>query len=243
MPSPSEPALLLALVLLGPRVAGAEGPALEATVRPKLSLPSASVEVDLRNASATDAAPVTLEGALSGRYETATLEDGVRVGESRRMVLRFEKVGAGSHPLALRLRYPSTPRGAALVSVSSPDLALETSALWPVSIESLDGKAHAVVVRVEVPKGLGVSPAESLVNVSPGAPGRVAPRLFRGSMPRGSKAQVYVLAEPQDPVPVAALSRGRVLIVRRISRLTWCPILSFSKRAPPVRTACGRTGW
>jgi hypothetical protein len=228
LPSPSESALLFALILLASRDVGAQVPSLEATVNPKDG--AASLEVDLRNPSSTAAVPVTLEGELRGVYQTATLAEGVPAGGEGRIVLHFERTPSGSFPLALRLRYPSAPRGAIfeeqllclplgpappvpMVSVSALDTSFETSTEWPVTIASADGRPHAVRVRIEVPKGLGVSPAEGLVTIGASTPGRMIPRLFRGSFPRGSKAQVWVLAEPQDAEPAAALASRTVRIL------------------------------
>jgi hypothetical protein len=190
------------------------------------------VEVSLVNSSGTDAVPVHLEGELRGGFETADLPDGVAAGQNARLVLHFPGVPPGSFPLSLRLSYPYTPRGTSLVEqllctslenggpatapvlVRVGDLSLETAGEWPIDLTSADGAPHSVVVRVEVPKGLGVSPQESRVEVGTGPPTRVAPRLFRGSYPRGTRATVWVLVETGDPVPGSALASASVTILK-----------------------------
>jgi hypothetical protein len=229
LPSRSERAFLLASSLLGLGAAAAAPPALEATVDPS-STPSAVI-VDVRNSSKTEAVPVTLEGELGGTFETATLASGLPPGESSKLVLHFANRAPGVFPLALRLTYPSAPHGTVLlehliclplpigappsptVALKVGDISLETAALWPIALTSVDGKPHRATVRIEVPKGLGVSPSESQVEVVPGSPTRVAPRLFRGSMPRGAKVQAWVLVELGDAEPGAAWAQASVTIL------------------------------
>jgi hypothetical protein len=194
------------------------------------------VTVDLRNQGDQKASPVILQAELVAERREARLGDGVAPGASERVVLRFplDVPRPGLHALPLLIEWPvGTPSvdgtmpatasqrafllltlGATAepaVRVLPPDFELETSGTLAVGLESADGGAHRVSVRVLTPRGLNVLDSGGEVIVP--ATGRVtAPvTLVRGSAPRESQQGIVVVASVLDgPLERTAVATGVV---------------------------------
>jgi hypothetical protein len=89
------------------------------------------------------------------------------------------------------------------VRLSAPDVRVLYYADVQVGLESADGAAHRVRVRVEVPAGLQApDPDEVTVPASGRATATV--RVWRSSAARGSRQPLVVVAEPTDGEGAAA---------------------------------------
>jgi len=177
--------------------------------------PFVEVRVDLTNRGDAVAHAVTIEAELLGGRERTRLEGDLPPGQTRGAYLRFA-VGfppAGVHPLALHVQYSRTGAGGdaasqraylllalgatppAAVRLAAPDVRLDTSAAVTARLESADGRAHRVRLRLLTPLGLQPFGTEPEVDVP--ATGAVlgALKVLRGSAPRPSRQGVVVLAE------------------------------------------------
>jgi hypothetical protein len=179
------------------------------------------VRVDLANRGG-DSGAVAVVGELAGHYDEATVP-AIGAGETGAAHLRFprEVPRPGVYPVVLRLDYaprvapagraaPASLRAFLLLSlgapaaaapavrVSAPDVLLADRVLLPVALQSADGAAHRVRLRVLGPRGLNPERARDEVDVP--AAGRVIVEvpLLRGSVPRGSRQWVLLVAETLD---------------------------------------------
>ena len=191
--------------------------------------PTLDVQVDLENTSAADVRPLTVTGELRGDEESTELKSGLARGERERVVLHFPEAPPGTFGLALRLIYPPQPGATETVeqlqcialraggevtppiAIHAPDLALETTAEWPLTISSTDGKPHHVQLWIEVPRGLGVSTLSLAVDVDGKTPSVRRPRLYRGKIVRGARVGAYVMAEAEGGTSV--LGQGTIEIL------------------------------
>lgn len=203
------------------------------------------VTVDLQNLGDLKAAPLTVQGELLDERGLARLQEGVAPGATERVVLHFplEVPRPGLHALPLLLEWPVGPPtvdgslpsmasqrafllltlGAVAepaVRVVSPDLELETSGTLAVGLESADGGAHRVRVRVLTPRGLNVLDAGGEVIVPATGRATAPVTLVRGSAPRESRQGIVVVASVLDgPLERAAVATGVVSIARDPARL------------------------
>ena len=198
------------------------------------------VAVKLQNLGDEKASPLTIQGELAGERGEARLAAGVEAGASESAVLRFplEVPRPGLHAVTLLLEWPVGPAPAdgslppmasqrafllltlgvvaePGVHVKAPDFELETRGDLPVDLESADGSAHRVSLRVLTPRGLNVLDAGGEVIVP--ASGRVtAPvTLVRGSAPRESRQGIVVVASVLDgPLERTSAATGVVSLSR-----------------------------
>lgn len=201
---------------------------------------SLEVTVALENAGDEKASPLTIEGRLVAERREARLADGVAPGATEQAVLRFpvEVPRPGLHALTLLLEWPVGPAPAdgtlppmasqraflllTLGAVAEPAvrvtpalLELETRGTLAVGLESADGAAHRVSLRVLTPRGLNVLDAGGEVDVP--AKGRVtAPvTLLRAGAPRESRQGIVVVARALDgPLERTAVATGIVNLTR-----------------------------
>jgi hypothetical protein len=196
------------------------------------------VVVVLKNAGDAVAQPLDVEGELLDERRRARLPQGVAPGASEEVALLFPLAGArpGLHALILRLEWPagppsgnaSTPALAsqrayllltlgqaaeAAVKLTVPELVLETRGTVEASLESADGSAHDVEVRVHPPRGLNVFGSSAVIAVP--AQGRVkaSVELLRAGAPRLSRQGILVEALTRDgPFERTAVAAGVVTI-------------------------------
>jgi len=179
------------------------------------------VRVDLTNRGAGDAAAVSVLGELAGHYDEARIAAGVRAGATGAARLLFPRdvPRAGVYPVVLRLDY--APRTAVAggpaalsqrafllvtlganappaVRLSAPETTLVDRSLLPVTIESADGGAHRVRLRVLTPRGFNPERAQDEVAVPARGAETVTVPLLRGSVPRSSRQGVLLVAETLD---------------------------------------------
>lgn len=177
------------------------------------------VRVDLANHGG-DSGAVAMVGELAGRYDEATVT-AIDAGGTGSAHLRFPRdVGRpGMYPVVLRLDYaprvapaggavPASRRAFLLLSLgasaspavrlTAPEVPLADRVLLPVTLQSTDAAAHRVRLRVLGPRGLNAERARDEVDVP--ATGRVIVEvpLLRGSVPRGSRQGVLMVAETLD---------------------------------------------
>ena len=193
---------------------------------------SLEVTVALQNKGDLLASPLTIQGELVAERREARLDEGVAPGATELVVL------PGLHALTLLLEWPVGPLppqgilapmasqrafllltlGALAepaVRVVAPDLELETSGTLAVGLESADGAAHRVSVRVLTPRGLNVLEGGGEVIVP--ATGRATSpiTLLRGSAPRESQQGIVVVASVLDgPLERTAVATGVVKLAR-----------------------------
>ena len=180
-----------------------------------------AVRVDLTNRGALATGPVTVSGELAGRYEEAKVEAGVEPGKTVAAALVFprEVPRPGVYPVVLLLDYApraaagATPSAvsqrafllltlgataAAPVRLSAPEVTLRDRAPLAVSLESADGRAHRIRLRVLTPRGLNPERIEDEVQVPATGVATVSVPLLRGAVPRPSQQGVLVMAETLD---------------------------------------------
>jgi len=87
---------------------------------------------------------------------------------------------------------------AAAVRVSAPEVKLRDRALLPVVLESADGRAHRVRLRVLAPRGLNPERLQDEVAVPASGPATVSVPLLRGGVPRQSRQGLLLVAETLD---------------------------------------------
>jgi hypothetical protein len=194
-----------------------------------------AVTVDLTNGGGAASGPVTVLGELAGRYDEARIPGGVGPGEtaSARLLFPHDVPRPGVHPLALLLDYaPRTAAGgpAALsqraflllnlgaappppVRLSAPEVTVEDRTLLPVTVESADGAAHRVRVRVLAPRGLNPQTLSDEVSVPAGGRVTVSVPLLRGGVPRPSRQGIVLLAETVDGTVAQASAATAVVSV------------------------------
>jgi hypothetical protein len=178
------------------------------------------VRVDITNRGGP-AATVTVQGELAGHYDETRLPAGVGSGATAAARLLFpqEVPRPGVYPVVLLLDYtPAAPAGvatvaqsqrayllltlgataAAAVRVSAPEVRLRDRALLPVVLESADGRAHRVRLRVLAPRGLNPERLQDEVAVPASGPANVSVPLLRGGVPRQSRQGLLLVAETLD---------------------------------------------
>lgn len=196
------------------------------------------VVVFLKNAGDAAALPIDVEGELLEERRRMRLDRGVAPGESDHLVLQFPLAGArpGLHALILLIEWPvgppsgnaSTPALAsqrayllltlgqaaeAAVRMRVPEVVLETRGTVQAQLESNDGSAHQVEVRVHPPRGLNVFGPPARVEVP--AQGRVTASLdlLRAGAPRLSRQGILIEAQARDgPLERAAVATSVVTI-------------------------------
>jgi hypothetical protein len=174
------------------------------------------VRVDLVNKGDLAATAVDVRGELGDEEDLVAMPNGVPSGATRSVMFRFERVPPpGVHVLGLRLDYTeeaapgrtpvttsqraylllslgANPGGA--LRVTAGEATFGTRGIVPVRVESADGAAHRVRVRVLTPRGLN---PEAPVEIDVPAAGAVTAdvAVLRGSVPRPSRQGILVIAE------------------------------------------------
>jgi hypothetical protein len=181
------------------------------------------VSVALTNVGDELAVPVSIEAELADFRREIRLEAGVDKGKTEQVVLHFplEVPRPGLHAVTLLLEWPvgPPPAGSTLpptasqrafllltlgaspppaVTATARGLRLETRGTLEVGLESADGQAHRVAVRVFPPRGLNVFGPPTEVDVP--ASGRAVAHvdLLRAGAPRDSSQGILVVASAID---------------------------------------------
>lgn len=174
------------------------------------------VRVDVRNGGDVAAAALDVRGELGDEEDVVTMPDGVPAGATRSVLFRFSRVPPpGAHVLGLRLDYTEaaapgrTPVTASQraylllgfgpatempVRVSAGEMTLRTRGGVPVRLESADGAAHRVRLRLLTPRGLNAEPPVEIDVPATGA-ATAEVGVIRGSVPRPSRQGVLVVTE------------------------------------------------
>jgi hypothetical protein len=192
-----------------------------------------AVQVDNRGDAAVG--PLVVSGELASRYDEVRAENGVAAGSWTEVTLRFpaEIEQVGVHAVALRLDYQSPPRtgawasqaayllvalGAnppAAVRITTRETEVETRGEVPVELESTDGRAHEVRLRLLTPKGL--NPFGDAPPVMVPGTGRVAAPLgvLRAGAPRLTRQGVLIVATAVDGGEQSvAVAEGAVVLTK-----------------------------
>jgi hypothetical protein len=104
-------------------------------------------------------------------------------------------------PLALHLRVP-------------PSLLVDNEGFLPVGLESADGAAHRVEVRVLTPLGLVAPDPPPVAALAPGGRSQVPVRLLRGAGQRAAAVGVVVVARVLDGALECAAAATAVVELR-----------------------------
>jgi hypothetical protein len=178
------------------------------------------VRVDLINRGGA-AGSVTVQGELAGNYDEARLPAGVVAGAtaSVRLVFPNQVPKPGVYPVVLLLDYgPTAAPGAAAaaqsqrayllltlgatapapVRITAPEVRLRDRALLPVVLESADGRAHRIRLRVLTPRGLNPERLNDEVAVPATGAATVSVPLLRGGVQRTSRQGLLLVAETLD---------------------------------------------
>jgi hypothetical protein len=173
------------------------------------------VRVEIRNRGDAKAAPLSVEGEFLGVYDTARIEEGVDAAKSATCTLRFPSAmpRLGLHVLALDLSFTSqgftvSQRGYLLLALGSrPEPAVRVSAApahlanygtLRVSLESADGAAHGVRLRVLAPRGLNPRPPEQELAVPASGSVTAEVGLLRGVSLFGRNQGLLLIASATD---------------------------------------------
>jgi hypothetical protein len=199
------------------------------------------VRVDLTNRGGA-AGTVTVQGELAGHYDVARLPDGVASGAaaSARLVFPREVPKPGVYPVVLLLDYgPRAAAGAptvtqsqrayllltlgatapAPVRISAPEVTLRDRTLLPVVLESADGRAHRIRLRVLAPRGLNPERLQDEVAVPASGAATVSVPLLRGGVQRQSRQGLLLVAETLDGDVAQAATATSVVEVEAASEL------------------------
>jgi hypothetical protein len=195
--------------------------------------------VSLHNEGDVPAAAVAVRGELLGRLDRAEIAEGVPAGMTRSVQLYypFEYPRPGVHPLVLLLEYSTegdapqklTQPAFILVALGSqpppavtltvPELGLDSIGTLQVGLESVDGIAHRMRVRVETPLALRVLDPPAEIEVPAAGQVQLPFRIQRGSAARGSQQGILVLAETAE----GALAQTTVVtgVVQVLGNTSW----------------------
>jgi hypothetical protein len=229
----AKAALLLLASLPAARVEAAARLTVGGAVRSEDGSLVVAVQVDNQGDAAV--APLVVNGELASRYDEARAENGVAAGSWTEVTLRFptEIEQAGVHAVALRLDYQSPPRTGAWISqaayllvalganpkaavrITTREAEVETRGQVPVELESADGRAHEVRLRLLTPKGLNAFGDAPPVRVP--ATGRLAVSLgvLRAGAPRLTRHGVLIVATSvDDGEQNVAVAEGAVVLTR-----------------------------
>jgi hypothetical protein len=185
---------------------------------------------------------VTVQGELAGNYDEARLPDGVAAGAvaSAQLVFPNQVARPGVYPVVLLLDYgPRAAAGAATptqsqrayllltlgatapapVRISAPEVTLRDRTLLPVMLESADGRAHRIRLRVLAPRGLNPERLQDEVAVPASGTATVSVPLLRGGVQRKSRQGLLLVAETLDGDVAQASTATSVVEVEAASDL------------------------
>jgi hypothetical protein len=237
----SASSLVAALVLAVP--ASAAQVQLQTAGAVQSGPPHVQVRVDLANLGDSPARGVTIEAELLGQRQLSRLEEDLpgQSGGSATFAFDVGALAPGVYPLALHVQYErsaapgdlASQRGYLLlalgaaprppVTLSVPDVPLDTLATVPVRLESADLKAHRMRVRMLVPHGLQAYGPDLEVSVPQFGPAVAELKLLRGGAPRPSRQGLVVIAETIDEEPANASAATAVVDVQKDP--AWMPRL------------------
>jgi hypothetical protein len=203
------------------------------------------VRVDLANLGDAPAHGVSIEAELLGQRQVSRLEVDLPPQQGGNATFSFD-VGAlppGVYPLALHVQYArsatagdiASQRGYLLlalganpppaVSLSVPEVRLDTLATVVARVESADVRPHRVRLRMLVPRGLQQFGPDPEVRVPQFGSVTTEMKLLRGGAPRPSLQGVVVLAETigEEPASVGATTA----LVDVIADPAWMPRLRW----------------
>jgi hypothetical protein len=272
---PLRTALLLLALL--PLAAGVRaGARFEVTGSANATDEALLVRIELKNVGDRPASPLTVRGELLGERREARIDPGAASGETRVATLSFplEVPRPGVHALTLLLEFPDIGGGAPgaeptasqraylllalgenappAVKVDAPVAHVETAGRIAVGMESVDGEAHRVRLRVLTPLGLRAEEPENEVAVPAKGRAETAVTLLRAGAPRPSQQGVLVVAEVVDgplartavstgvveiEAPAAWLPRHRSLLVLAAILLLGAAALEELRKSPDGRAA------
>ena len=106
--------------------------------------------------------------------------------------------------------------------LSAPEVTLRDRAPLAVALESADGRAHRVRLRVLTPRGLNPERVEDVVEVPASGVATVSVPLLRGGVPRPSRQGVLVVAETLDG-EIAQASAGTTVVAVEAAPLDLMP--------------------
>jgi hypothetical protein len=192
------------------------------------------VRVDLINRGDAASGGVSVLGELAGHYDEARVPDGVAPGATvaAHLVFPREVPRPGVYPVVLLLEY--TPAAAAGVTpaarsqraflllnlgataappvrIVAPEVTLRDRVLLPVVLESADGRAHRIRLRVLAPRGLNPEHLQDEVTVPASGPATVSVPLLRGGVLRPSRQGLLLVAETLDG-DVAQASTSTIVV-------------------------------
>ncbi len=193
------------------------------------------VRLDVSNRGDLPATRLDVEGELSGQYAESSLPAGIRAGASQSVWLHFPvpPPRPGVHAVALHLRYPvpgaresASQRAYLLLAlgaradpplrVTAAPASFETAGVLRVELESTDGAAHAVRVRVLPPRGLNALEEPEVSVPARGAAVAQVP-LIRSGPSRSERHELIVLAATTtDGVDSTAVTRASVDLVPHV---------------------------
>ncbi|HEU0106911.1 MAG TPA: hypothetical protein VFT38_12115 [Vicinamibacteria bacterium] len=179
------------------------------------------VRVDLTNRGDAASGGVSVVGELAGHYDEARVPAGVAPGATAaaRLVFPREVPRPGVYPVVLLLDYaPPAAAGvtpaarsqrafllltlgataAPPVRIRAPEVTLRDRVLLPVALESADGRAHRIRLRVLSPRGLNPEHLQDEVTVPASGTATVSVPLLRGGVPRPSRQGLLLVAESLD---------------------------------------------
>jgi hypothetical protein len=192
------------------------------------------VRVDLTNRGDAASGGVSVLGELAGHYEEARVPAGVAPGATAaaRLVFPRDVPRPGVYPVVLLLDYAAaaaagvTPTArsqrafllltlgataAPPVRILAPEVTLRDRVLLPVVLESADGRAHRIRLRVLSPRGLNPERLQDEVTVPASGTATVSVPLLRGGVPRPSRQGLLLVAETLDG-DVAQASTSTILV-------------------------------
>lgn len=201
------------------------------------------VRVGLVNRGAVALRALTADGELFGHAETRKLDQGLEAGASSGLLFSFplDDATPGVHAVTLRLEYQATAaEGQApqsivqpayvllalgespppAVKITAPEGHMDSVGRWRVALESEDGAAHRMRLRVVLPRTLRADPLDSLVAVP--ATGRVEKELllFRVDAPwDGPQGAVLVAATDGEPVTRTTVATAVVQVGHEPGRM------------------------
>ena len=185
------------------------------------------VRVDVGNTGAAAATTLDVRAEFGTEEDLVSLSDGVPAGETRSVRFHFGWVPPpGVYVLGLRLDYTEAGASGAKVTasqraylllslgasappavvISAGEARLHTTGIVPVRVESADGAAHRVRLRLLTPRGLNPGgPVDLDVPATGAATARLG--LIAGNAPRPSQQGILVVAEVVGgPIAMASVA-------------------------------------
>lgn len=201
------------------------------------------VGVGLANRGPAPLVGLKADAELLGHLESRRLDESLEAGASARLLFSFPLGDAtpGVHAVTLRLEYQAAgadgqpaqtivqpayvllalgENAAPAVRIDAPEARMDSVGRWRVALESADGAAHHMRLRVVLPRTLRADPLDSPVDVP--ATGRVEKELllFRVDAPwEGPQGALLVAATDGEPVTRTTVATAVVRVGREPGRM------------------------